>query len=146
VIVSNRRCVMSREMMPIETARRDLAEYLTVAEVAQRLGVSRQAVEKAIRDGKLQAVEAFGIRLVNEWWLLDYEDARSGKVAPTQPEEPEEPVQVAPTQLVARPAAAPLLSLGRTAPPALQNSRVQPRPKEAWVKKVTHARAHEGTV
>lgn len=124
--------------MTVDAARKELEEYLTVADVAQHLSISRQAVEKAIRDGKLQTVEAFGIRLVHEWWLMDYEDVRAGKVASVQPEELQEAPKVAsaqPTPIYKeeRPTVPPV-PIGRTSPPAMENPRVKPRPKGAWLR------------
>ncbi len=130
--------------MTQEQARSVVSQFLSVADVAEAVGKSRQAVEKAIRGGKLLAVEWSGQRWVHREWLARY---LGQEVADSQPEEPQEPPQVALVQPAPIYKVAPAQpALGRTAPPALANPKVQPRPKSSWLPKKERGRVEEGRV
>jgi len=57
----------------------DTAELLSVAQAAQARGVTRQAINHLIRQGKLPAVEIAGKRFVRRGDLERFEPDRGGR-------------------------------------------------------------------
>ena len=47
-------------------------EYMSVREVANILGVSRQAVHKAIKSGRIKAVRFGNLYKINKEWFKEY--------------------------------------------------------------------------
>lgn len=47
-------------------------EYMSVREVAKILGVSRQAICKAIKSGRIKAIRFGNLYKINKEWFEDY--------------------------------------------------------------------------
>lgn len=62
----------------------DTTELLSVAQAAQARGVSRQAINHLIRQGKLPAVEIAGKRFVRRADLARFEPDRGGRPKETK--------------------------------------------------------------
>ena len=57
----------------------ELAQWISQAEAARLRGVSRQAISKMIRKGKLQTLKVGGYLLVNRKEVLEYETGNAGR-------------------------------------------------------------------
>lgn len=58
--------VVNRQFLPYYAG----VEYMTIREVADRLGVSKQAIRRYVADGRLKAEPVLG-----RFWLIPKEDA-----------------------------------------------------------------------
>lgn len=84
-----------------------LEGWLTVQEAAENLGVTKQALYKRLREGKLRAVEFKGITLTRGEWLTEGKVGDMVHSEETRPVAKPQPVH-SPSTLVAPPAPKPV--------------------------------------
>jgi excisionase family DNA binding protein len=57
----------------------DLSQWVSQAEAARLRGVTRQAIAKLVRKGKLKTLEIGGYSLVNKQEVLKFKDGPAGR-------------------------------------------------------------------
>ncbi|MBI3043120.1 MAG: helix-turn-helix domain-containing protein [Betaproteobacteria bacterium] len=57
----------------------DLSEWISLAEAARLRGVSRQAMSKLVKQGRLETLNAGGRQLVHRKDVLNFAKKRSGR-------------------------------------------------------------------
>ncbi len=121
-----------------------VTDTLSVGDAAAELGVARSTVNRAVNEGRLRSVTVRGQKWIHAEWLELYRlmsiRKGDGEVETLRSVAEEPATQQSVAQDTQRSVAAPtskegLPPLGRAAPPALQNPRVQPRPKGSWLPK-----------
>jgi excisionase family DNA binding protein len=57
----------------------DLSQWISQAEAARLRGVTRQAIAKLVKKGKLRILEIGGYSLVNRQEILEFKDGPAGR-------------------------------------------------------------------